>query len=277
MNGKICMVTGANAGIGKVTARELAKMGAHVVMVCRSAERGEAAKKEVTQTATGQVDLMIADLSSQASIRALAATYLEKYDRLDVLINNAGVLFMERSESVDGLEMTFALNHMGYFLLTDLLLDRIKASAPARIVNVSSMAHSRGAINFDDLQAEQKFGGMDVYSSSKLANILFTTELARRLDGTGVTANSLHPGFVRSNFGDNNGRLMKIVMPIAKLFAINTDKGAETSIYLASSPEVEGVTGKYFVKKKAVTPSEAAQETAVAERLWQVSEALLRG
>lgn len=277
MNGKICMVTGANAGIGKVTARELAKMGAHVVMVCRSAERGEAAKKEVTQTATGQVDLMIADLSSQASIRALAATYLEKYDRLDVLINNAGVLFMERSESVDGLEMTFALNHMGYFLLTDLLLDRIKASAPARIVNVSSMAHSRGAINFDDLQAEQKFGGMDVYSSSKLANILFTTELARRLDGTGVTANSLHPGFVRSNFGDNNGRLMKIVMPIAKLFAINTDKGAETSIYLASSPDVEGVTGLYFVKKKAVTPSEAAQETAVAERLWQVSEALLRG
>jgi len=276
MNGKICMVTGANAGIGKVTARELAKMGAHVVMVCRSAERGEAAKKEVEQTATGQVDLMIADLSSQASIRALAATYLEKYDRLDVLINNAGVLFMERSESVDGLEMTFALNHMGYFLLTDLLLDRIKASAPARIVNVSSMAHSRGAINFDDLQAEQKFGGMDVYSSSKLANILFTTELARRLNGTGVTANSLHPGFVRSNFGDNNGRLMKIVMPIAKLFAINTDKGAETSIYLASSPEVEGVTGKYFVKKKAVTPSEAAQETAVAERLWQVSEALLR-
>ena len=276
MNGKICMVTGANAGIGKVTARELAKMGAHVVMVCRSAERGEAAKKEVEQTATGQVDLMIADLSSQASIRALAATYLEKYDRLDVLINNAGVLFMERSESVDGLEMTFALNHMGYFLLTDLLLDRIKASAPARIVNVSSMAHSRGAINFDDLQAEQKFGGMDVYSSSKLANILFTTELARRLNGTGVTANSLHPGFVRSNFGDNNGRLMKIVMPIAKLFAINTDKGAETSIYLASSPEVEGVTGLYFVKKKAVTPSEAAQETAVAERLWQVSEALLR-
>ncbi len=273
MNGKICMVTGANAGIGKVTARELAKMGAHVVMVCRSAERGEAAKKEVTQTATGQVDLMIADLSSQASIRALAATYLEKYDRLDVLINNAGVLFMERSESVDGLEMTFALNHMGYFLLTDLLLDKIKASAPARIVNVSSMAHSRGAINFDDLQAEQKFGGMDVYSSSKLANILFTTELARRLDGTDVTANSLHPGFVRSNFGDNNGRLMKIVMPIAKLFAINTDKGAETSIYLASSPEVEGVTGLYFVKKKAVTPSEAAQETAVAERLWQVSEA----
>ncbi len=277
MNGKICMVTGANAGIGKVTARELAKMGAHVVMVCRSAERGEAAKKEVEQTATGQVDLMIADLSSQASIRALAATYLEKYDRLDVLINNAGVLFMERSESVDGLEMTFALNHMGYFLLTDLLLDRIKVSAPARIVNVSSMAHSRGAINFDDLQAEQKFGGMDVYSSSKLANILFTTELARRLDGTGVTANSLHPGFVRSNFGDNNGRLMKIVMPIAKLFAINTDKGAETSIYLASSPDVEGVTGLYFVKKKAVTPSEAAQETAVAERLWQVSEALLRG
>ncbi len=275
MNGKICMVTGANAGIGKVTARELAKMGAHVVMVCRSAERGEAAKKEVTQTATGQVDLMIADLSSQASIRALAATYLEKYDRLDVLINNAGVLFMERSESVDGLEMTFALNHMGYFLLTDLLLDKIKASAPARIVNVSSMAHSRGAINFDDLQAEQKFGGMDVYSSSKLANILFTTELARRLDGTGVTANSLHPGFVRSNFGDNNGRLMKIVMPIAKLFAINTDKGAETSIYLASSPDVEGVTGLYFVKKKAVTPSEAAQETAVAERLWQVSETLL--
>jgi len=275
MNGKICMVTGANAGIGKVTAQELAKMGAHVVMVCRSPERGEAAKKEVEKSATGQVDLMIADLSSQASIRALAAAYLETYDRLDVLVNNAGAIFLERSESVDGLEMTFALNHMGYFLLTDLLLDRIKASAPARIVNVSSMAHSGGKINFDDLQAEQKFAGMSVYSNSKLANILFTTELARRLEGTNVTANSLHPGFVRSNFGKNNSGLVKLVMPIIQLFAINEAKGAETSIYLASSPEVEGVTGKYFVKKKEVTPSDVAQETAVAERLWQESEALL--
>ena len=275
MNGKLCMVTGANAGIGKVTARELAKMGAHVVMVCRSKERGEAAKKEIEQTATGQVDLMIADMSSQASIRALAAAYLATYDRLDVLVNNAGAVFMERSESVDGLEMTFALNHMGYFLLTTLLLDLLKASAPARIVNVSSMAHSRGAIDFDDLQAEKKFAGVAVYSNSKLANILFTTALAQRLDGTGVSTNALHPGFVRSNFGKNNGGLMKIIMPVTQLFAINEEKGAETSIYLASSPKVEGVTGKYFVKKKAVAPSDAAQETAVAERLWQVSEALL--
>ena len=275
MNGKICMVTGANAGIGKVTARELAKMGAHVVMVCRRPERGEAAKKEVEQTATGQVDLMIADLSSQVSIRALAAAYLETYDRLDVLVNNAGAMFMKRSESVDGLEMTFALNHMGYFLLTNLLLDRIKASTPSRIVNVSSDMHRRGTIDFDDLQAEKKYAGMDVYGNSKLANVLFTTELARRLEGTAVTVNCLHPGFVRSNFGKNNSGFMKIVMPIIQLFAINKEKGAETSVYLASSSEVAGVTGQYFEKKKEVTPSEAAQETAVAERLWQTSEALL--
>lgn len=276
MNDKICMVTGANAGIGKVTARELAKMGAHVVMVCRSQERGAAAKKEIEQAATGPVDLMIADMSSQSSIRTLAETFLQTYDRLNVLVNNAGAFFTKRSESADGLEMTFALNHMGYFLLTNLLLDRIKASAPARVVNVSSMAHKLGKINFNDLQATQKFSGMSAYSNSKLANILFTAELARRLEDTAVTANSLHPGFVRSNLGKNNSGLMKFILPVIQLLATNEDKGAQTSIYLASSSEVEGVTGKFFIKKKEVMPSDVAQEMTLAEELWRVSEELLR-
>ena len=277
MNNKIVIVTGANAGIGKVTARELAKMGAHVVMICRSQQRGEAARQEIINASgSKKVDLLIADLSSQADIRQVAAEFQQKYDRLDVLVNNAGAYFRTRHESVDGFELTFALNHIGYFLLTNLLLDMLKASAPARIVNVSSDAHKGGKVDFDDLQATKSYGqqGFGAYSNSKLMNILFTNELARRLEGTNVTANSLHPGFVASNFAKNNGGIAKLFMPIMHLFAISEDKGAETSIYLASSPEVEGVTGKYFFKKKAIEPAEQAKATAVARQLWEVSEEL---
>jgi len=274
MTGKTVLVTGANSGIGKVTARELAKMGADVVMVARSRERGEKALAEVQKVSkNGNVQLMLADLSSQQSTRELAAKFRAEHDRLDVLVNNAGAMFTNRSESVDGYEMTFALNHMGYFLLTDLLLDMLKASAPARIVNVASAAHSGGPIDFDDLQREKEYSGMQVYGQSKMMNILFTNELARRLQGSGVTANSLHPGFVRSNFGrKNNGIIGSLLMPIAQLFAINEDKGAETQIYLASSPEVEEVTGTYFVKSQPKETHPFAQDEAAQKKLWEVSE-----
>jgi retinol dehydrogenase 14 len=276
MNGKVCMITGANAGIGKVTALELAKRGAIVVMVSRSQERGEEACREIImQSGNTQVDLLIADLSSQASIRALAAAFKQKYDRLDVLVNNAGAIFYERQESPDGLEMTFAVNHMAYFLLTILLLDLLKQSAPARIINVSSNAHQAGKIDFDDLQNKRSYQGFSVYSESKLQNILFTRELARRLEGTGVTANVLHPGFVQTNFGKGNtGIIARIFGAINKLFGISPEQGAETTVYLATSPEVEGVTGEYFVKKKLTQPSTRARDMESARRLWVESERL---
>lgn len=266
------LVTGANAGIGKVTARELAKMGATVVMVARSRERGTAALAEVkAASGNNRVDLLLADLSSQASIRQLADDFRAKYDHLHVLVNNAGAYFMKRQETVDGLEMTFALNHLGYFMLTLLLLDMLKASAPARIVNVTSGAHFGGRLNFDDLQAKKRYAGFPVYGASKLANVLFTYELARRLEGTGVTANCLHPGFVASNFAHNNGFLAQLGMKALRPFALSVEQGAETSIYLASSPEVEGVTGKYFTKKKAVKSSAQSYDVETARHLWQAS------
>ncbi len=272
MQDKIVMVTGANAGIGKVTARELAKMGATVIMVARDRARGEAALADVrAASGNSRVSLMLADLSSMASIRQLAADFQAQYDRLHVLVNNAGAFFAQRQESVDGLEMTFALNHIGYYLPTLLLLDTIKASAPARIVNVSSGAHFGGKIDFADLQAKNGYAGFRTYSNSKLANVLFTYELARRLAGTGVTVNCLHPGFVASNFAKNNGALARLGMTLLRPFALSVDKGAETSIYLASSPEVEGVTGKYFDKKRAVKSSAQSYDAALARRLWEVS------
>jgi len=223
------------------------------------------------------VCLMLCDLSSQASIRAFVEQFKAKYDRLDVLVNNAGVMFMDRQESADGYEMTFALNHMGYFLLTDLLLDLLKASGNSRIVNVSSDAHRVGAVNFDDLQRHQKYSGMKVYGESKLMNILYTIELARRLGETAVTVNALHPGVVRTNFGRNNsGFIGKILVPIFQRFAISADKGAETSIYLAASDEVEGVSGKYFVKKKSVQANAPAYDEVAQKQLWSVSEAALK-
>jgi NAD(P)-dependent dehydrogenase (short-subunit alcohol dehydrogenase family) len=276
LSGKTIIVTGANAGIGKVAARELAKMGASIIMVARSRERGEKALQEVrSASANDNVRLMLCDLSSQESIRGFAAEFESENDRLDVLLNNAGAIYLQRQESVDGLELSFALNHMGYFLLTNLLLDTIKASAPARIVNVSSEAHRVGRIAFDDLQREQDYG-MNVYGESKLMNVLFTYELARRLEGTGVTVNAMHPGFVRTKLGRRgNGFMGRFVMPIASLFGRSPERGAETAIYLASSPEVEGVSSKYFVDNQEVRTVELSYDEAVQAKMWQVSESAL--
>ncbi len=277
MQNKMVMVTGANAGIGKVTARELAKMGATVIMVARSRQRGEEALAEVKAASGNEnVVLMLADLSSQDSIRQLAVEFKANYDRLHVLVNNAGAIFMKRRESVDGLEMTFALNHLGYYLLTMLLLETLQASAPARIVNVTSGAHFGGRIQFADLQMQKGYAGFRAYSASKLANVLFTYELARRLAGQGVTVNCLHPGFVASNFAKNNGLLARMGMKLLSPFALSSEEGAETSIYLASSPEVEGVTGKYFAKKRPVKSAAQTYDEAVARRLWKISGELVR-
>lgn len=277
MKNKICIVTGANVGIGKATALGLANMGATVVMICRNAEKGKAARQEIIKTSGNQqVDLMLADLSSQASIRQLAEEINAKYDRIDVLVNNAGGVFSDRRLTVDGLEYTFALNHLGYFLLTMLLLDKIKASGAARIVNVSSDASSGGKIAFDNLQGEKSYSGLRAYSQSKLANILFSNELARRLEGTAVTTNALHPGVVRTNFGrESTNFFFSTIIKLMGFFMISPDQGAETSLYLATSPEVAGVTGKYFADKKAKSPNPIALDTAVAQQLWQVSEELV--
>lgn len=275
MEGKICMVTGATDGIGQVTARALAGKGATVIVVGRNPDKGAAVIEEIRQqTGNRAVEFMLADLSAQADIRQLADQFKQDYQRLDVLVNNAGGFFMGRQETEDGIELTLALNHLNYFLLTNLLLDTLKASAPARIVNVSSRAHRDGRINFDDLEGKRTYKGWRAYQQSKLANVLFTYELARRLEGTGVTANALHPGFVASNFGINNGWLARLLRGVADFFAISVEEGAQTSIYLAASPEVERVTGKYFVECEPVRSADASYDTETARRLRQVSEAM---
>jgi len=272
MSGKVCIVTGANSGIGKVTALELARMGAHVVMVCRDRARGEAALAEIKQaTGNDQLELMLCDLSSQADIRRFADEFKATHTRLDVLVNNAGVYLRKRQTTVDKLEATFAINHLGYFLLTNLLLDLLKQSAPSRIVNVSSGAHASGHINFDDLQGEKSYSGVKAYCNSKLANILFTRELARQLAGTQVTANCLHPGAVATGIFRSLPRPLEAII---KLVTMSPEKGAQTTIYLASSPAVETVTGKYFVKCAEARPSAEAQDDQVARRLWAESARL---
>lgn len=272
ITGKVCLVTGANSGIGKVTATELARMGARVVMVCRDRRRGEAALAEIKQAnGNEQIELMLCDLSSQADIRRFADEFKATHDRLDVLVNNAGVYMRKRTVTVDGIEATFAINHLGYFLLTNLLLDLLEQSAPSRIVSVSSDAHAHGHINFDDLQGVEHYGGVKAYCHSKLANILFTRELARRLAGTRVTANCLHPGAVATGIFRS---LPKIIEAIIKLVTLSPEKGAQTSIYLASSPAVEQVTGKYFVKCAEARPSAEAQNDEIAQRLWAESARL---
>lgn len=272
MSGKVCIVTGANSGIGKVAALELARLGAHIVMVCRDRARGEAALAEIKQaTGNDQLELMLCDLSSQADIRRFADEFKATHKRLDVLVNNAGVYLRKRQTTVDKLEATFAINHLGYFLLTNLLLDLLKQSAPSRIVNVSSGAHTSGHINFDDLQGEQSYGGGRAYCHSKLANVLFTRELARQLAGTQVTANCLHPGAVATGIFRS---LPKPIEALIKLVTMSPEKGAQTTIYLASSPAVETVTGKYFVKCAEARPSAEAQDDQVARRLWAESARL---
>lgn len=279
MKNKVVLITGATNGIGKVAATALAKQGATVVIVGRSVEKTQATVKEI-QDATGhqqQVDYLLADLSSMAAIRRLAADFKQKYSRLDVLINNAGATFTSREETVDGYEKTFATNHLSYFLLTTLLIDVLKASASARIVSVASDAHKVGSIDFDDLQSRKSYGalGFKPYGNSKLANILFTYELARRLEGTNVTANVLHPGFVNTSFGANNTGLFRGALKLfQRLAGLTPEQGAETIIYLASSPEVEGITGKYWEKRKALSSSTASYNVETAKRLWEVSEEL---
>jgi retinol dehydrogenase 14 len=272
MSGKVCLVTGANSGIGKITALALARMGARVVMVCRDRARGDAALAEIKQT-TGSngLELMLCDLSSQADIRRFADEFKATHDRLDVLVNNAGVYLRKRTTTIDNLEATFAINHLGYFLLTNLLLDLLKQSAPSRVVNVSSDAHAHGHINFDDLQGEKSYSGVKAYCHSKLANILFTRELARRLAGTGVTANCLHPGAVATGIFR---ALPKPIEAVIKLVTMSPEKGAQTSIYLASAPAVEQVTGKYFVKCAEARPAPEAQDDQIASRLWAESARL---
>lgn len=274
MNGKIVLVTGATAGIGKETARALLRMGAHVVIVGRNAERMRQAVEELkASTGSSKIDSLLADLSSMADVRKLAREFLAKYDKLNVLVNNAGALNMTREVTVDGYELTFATNHLAYFLLTDLLLPALEKGAPARIVNVSSEAHRGSRIDFDDLMAERGYGSFRQYGRSKLANILFTRELAKRLAGKPITVNSLHPGVVASNFLAKPG-FWGVVGKISGLFMIGNEEGAKTTIYLASSPEVEGVTGKYWKRCKSIHPTREAQDDEAASRLWQVSEEL---
>jgi NAD(P)-dependent dehydrogenase (short-subunit alcohol dehydrogenase family) len=280
MHGKTVVVTGGNSGIGLETAGELASMGARVLLTARNADKGRAAVAALGQRVgeKGSVQLVVFDLGDLDSVRRGAAEILEQAPRLDVLVNNAGLVLSEREVTVDGYEATFAINHLGPFLLTNLLLDRIRASAPARVVTVASTAHTsaRKGIPFDDLQSARHYRGMRVYGQSKLANILFTLELARRLEGSGVTANSLHPGTVRTGYGadgDTRG-FLAFGIKLASPFFLTPAKGARTSVYLASSPEVEGVSGRYFVKCRAKEPRRWAQDAEAAQRLWQVSEEL---
>lgn len=278
MKGKVCVVTGATSGIGEVAAIELARRGARVLIVGRSADRCAATLERVREAAGGDPSMaesIVADLSSQAEVRRVADEIGKRCDRLDVLLNNAGGMFLSRAESVDGIEMTLALNHLSYFLLTDRLLPLLKAGATSRIVNVASDAHRGGRIDFDDIQLRRNYSGWRAYQQSKLANILFTYELARRLEGTGITANALHPGFVRTRFfQDFTGWVGFVIKLGARLVAIGPEAGARTSIYLATSPEVEGVTGRYFVKCRPVTSSPRSRDRDTAERLWRLSEEL---
>jgi NAD(P)-dependent dehydrogenase (short-subunit alcohol dehydrogenase family) len=273
MNEKICLVTGANSGIGKVTAKVLAATGATVIMVSRNRDKGEAAREEIVrETGAKNVDLMITDFSDLSQIRRLAANFKAKYPRLHVLVNNAGTFIDKRTLTADGYETTFAVNHLGYFLLTRELLDLMKSSAPARIVNVASEAHRRGHIDFDDLSLQNGYGGWKAYSQSKLANVLFTYELARRLEGTGVTANCMHPGVVGTSLFNSVGGMLGKIVRLFTPFMRTPEKGADTIIWLASSPDVEGVTGKYFTDRKEQATNPESYDRVVAARLWDVSE-----
>jgi NAD(P)-dependent dehydrogenase (short-subunit alcohol dehydrogenase family) len=272
MEGKLCVITGATSGIGLITAERLAALETRLVLVGRDPGRGETALARIKARAPrAEVSLHHADLSRLDGLRALAAD-LNARPRIDVLINNAGAMFWRRQVTADGLERTFALNHMAYFVLAALLHDKLVASSPARIVNVASEAHRGARLDFTDLQNARHYSGMRACSRSKLCNILFTRELARRLTGTGVTANCLHPGFVNSRFGDNNPGLVGLGTRIAKqLFAISPERGAETSVYLASSPHVQGKTGGYYDQCRAKSPSPEAQDDTAARRLWEES------
>jgi len=279
IEGKQVLLTGASRGIGKATALALAKMGANLSLLVRDRALGEKVIEEIRATgAKGKIDLFVGDLSSMKDIRRVAEEYKSKHDRLDVLLNNAGAINMDKEKTADGFERTFATNHLGYFLLTDQLLDLLKKSAPSRIVNVASEAHRQvGGIDFDDPMFDKRsYGGFASYGQSKLANILFTRELARKLEGTKVTANSLHPGVIASGFGRNNKGVFGFIMRnVAGPFLGSEESGAKTSVYLASSPDVEGKTGLYWKSSREAKPTRAGQDDEAAKRLWKLSEELI--
>jgi retinol dehydrogenase 12 len=275
MRGKTVVITGGTSGIGEVVAVALAKMGARIVLVARDKSRGNATLTRLRDSAPGIAhSVHFADLLRLAEVKRVAAEIADHEPRIDILINNAGALFATRRLTEGGLERTFALNHMAYFVMTEGLRERLLASAPARIISTASAAHEGATLDFDDLQSAKSFGAMKAYGRSKLCNILFTRELARRLHGTGVTANCLHPGFVATRFGDQSGGLMSPLVRLAKFLAISPAKGAETIIYLASSPDVAEATGQYFYKSAPTMPSSAAQDDRSALLLWQHSAAL---
>jgi NAD(P)-dependent dehydrogenase (short-subunit alcohol dehydrogenase family) len=276
MKGKVCVISGATSGIGLVAAERLAAMGARLVLVGRDKARGEAALGRIRRQApAAELRIHYADLSRLAEMNHLAAEIAALEPRIDVLINNAGAMFNERRVTEDGFERTFALNHMAYFVLSNRLKERLIAAAPARIVNVASDAHRGNTLDFGDLQSAHGYRGFTVYGRSKLANILFTRELARRLTGTGVTANCLHPGFVATRFGDNNRGLFRLGLGFAKrFFALSPEEGAKTIVYLATAPEAADITGGYFAKSRPATPTAAARDDAAARRLWEESARL---
>ncbi|HEX9090874.1 MAG TPA: SDR family oxidoreductase [Anaerolineales bacterium] len=277
LTGKSVLVTGATNGIGKVTAFELARKGASVSIVGQDPRKTDRVVTQIKgDSGNPAVEGLVADLSSMTQVRQLAQEYRQKHASLHILINNAGAIFANRLVTVDGYERTFALNHLAYYVLTNLLLDVLISNTPARIINVSSRAHEGATMNFDDLQCAQHYGygGYRAYGQSKLANLLFTHELGRRLNGTGVTVNALHPGTVATGFGENNGAPMKLSMRIFHQFSLTPEQGADTIIYLASSPEVEGITGKYWMKRKAVPSSPESYDEDAQKRLWSISAQL---
>jgi retinol dehydrogenase 14 len=277
MTGKVVLVTGGTGGIGKATAIGLAALGARVGITGRDLTRAERVAAEI-RTASGNpaVDPFAADMSSQAEVRRLAVAVLDAYPRLNVLVNNVGGFWAHRHPTVDGLELTFAVNHLASFLLTNLLLDRLKASAPARVVTVSSHVQAEGRIDFDDLQGARDYSGQAAYSQSKLANVMFANELARRLEGSHVTATSLHPGFVRTDFGaEDQAWFFSIISHAVRPFLKTPAQGARSSIYLASSPDMQGVTAQFFVNSKPKTANKVAYDADMTRRLWDVSAGLV--
>jgi retinol dehydrogenase 14 len=275
MSGRTVLVTGATSGIGLATARGLAHLGAHVAITGRDTARTEGAAREI-RAAGGRVEVFVADLSAQSEVRRLAAEVLRDLPRLDVLVNNVGGYWNTRHVTADGLERTFAVNHLAPFLLTNLLLDRLTQSGRARVVTVSSNAQAMGRIDFDDLQGEESYSGAGAYNQSKLANVLFTYELARRLDGTTVTANAVHPGVVNTSFGaEDPGRAQRLLLPFVRPFMKTPATGAATSIRLASAPELDQVTGRFYANGKPKRSSKRSYDVQTAERLWQVSDCLV--
>jgi NAD(P)-dependent dehydrogenase (short-subunit alcohol dehydrogenase family) len=276
MSNKVCIVTGGTSGIGWVTTFQLAQWGATVLLIGRDLQRGLGAEERIRSEAGNRsVKFFQTDLAAQDQIHQFVSAFHQGYDRLDVLVNNAGITLLTRRLSEAGVEMTFAVNHLGHFLLTNLLLNTLKESAPSRVINVSSGSHRGAQIDFDNLRGESGYRGLQAYGQSKLANVLFTYELARRMEGTGVTVNAVHPGFVLTNLGRDNGWLIhKIIRLAMRLRGISSEEGAETLIYLATSPELERVTGKYFHKIKPVETSPQSYNSDTALRLWEISEEL---